>query len=287
MLAWSEGIDNGRQKTRNHGLWRHCRRRAIYWLLRSPSQTCHAKPKTQNQQAPDATSFFSRWWDAYRKQLGLKDFSPKSQDAVALQQIKERGAYLAIDRGDIRQATDRCSNIWASLPGAGYGQFEHKADSSLKIQRSGRNGQRDWCMSRVTAIISALVICIIVRLSWAVNHYRDNAITYKAQRDKMPENWSRERGNYWHADASAWCCCARCKIHEGVSWMLKLKMMLCVMMLPLVVVGCTSKQSVSQCVKPPRLGVDNAASILAVYRWTDYFTLRERLITMQKQLKEP
>ncbi|EFD7100491.1 lysis protein, partial [Escherichia coli] len=38
-------------------------------------------------------------------------------------------------------------------------------------------------MSRVTAIISALVICIIVCLSWA-NHYRDNAITYKAQRDK-------------------------------------------------------------------------------------------------------
>ena len=36
----------------------------------------------------------SRWWDAYRKQLGLKDFSPKSQDAVALQQIKERGALL-------------------------------------------------------------------------------------------------------------------------------------------------------------------------------------------------
>lgn len=39
-------------------------------------------------------------------------------------------------------------------------------------------------MSRVTAIISALVICIIVCLSWAVNHYRDNAITYKEQRDK-------------------------------------------------------------------------------------------------------
>ena len=40
-------------------------------------------------------------------------------------------------------------------------------------------------MGRVTAIISALVICIIdYCLSWAVNHYRDNAITYKAQRDK-------------------------------------------------------------------------------------------------------
>ena len=39
-------------------------------------------------------------------------------------------------------------------------------------------------MSRVTAIISALVICIIVCLPRAVNHYRDNAITHKAQRDK-------------------------------------------------------------------------------------------------------
>lgn len=39
-------------------------------------------------------------------------------------------------------------------------------------------------MSRVTVIISPLVFCIIVCLSLAVNHYRNNAITYKAQRDK-------------------------------------------------------------------------------------------------------
>ena len=53
-------------------------------------------------------------------------------------------------------------------------------------------------MSRVTAIISALVICIIVCLSWAVNHYRDNAITYKAQRDKKccQRTEAGERGNY-------------------------------------------------------------------------------------------
>ena len=89
-----------------------------------------------------------------------------------------------IDRGDIRQAIDRCSNIWASLPGAGYGQFEHKADSLIAKFKEAGGTVRDWCMSRVTAIISALVICIIVCLSWAVNHYRDNAITYKAQRDK-------------------------------------------------------------------------------------------------------
>ena len=48
-----------------------------------------------------------------------------------------------IDRGDIRQAIDRCSNIWASLLGAGYGQFEHKAGQpDCKIQRSGRTHER-------------------------------------------------------------------------------------------------------------------------------------------------
>ena len=44
MLAWSEGTDNGRQKPEIMVI---SSLRAIYWLLRSPSQTCHAKPKTQ------------------------------------------------------------------------------------------------------------------------------------------------------------------------------------------------------------------------------------------------
>ena len=124
MLAWSEGTDNGRQKTRNHGYDVIVGGELFTDYLRSPSQTCHAKPKTQiNRRRTLPASFLLV--DAYRKQLGLKDFSPKSQDAVALQQIKERGALPMIDRGDIRQAIDRCSNIWASLPGAGYGQFEH------------------------------------------------------------------------------------------------------------------------------------------------------------------
>ena len=89
-----------------------------------------------------------------------------------------------IDRGDIRQAIDRCSNIWASLPGAGYGQFEHKADSLIAKFKEAGGTVREIDVWADTAIISALVICIIVCLSWAVNQYRDNAITYKAQRDK-------------------------------------------------------------------------------------------------------
>lgn len=39
-------------------------------------------------------------------------------------------------------------------------------------------------MSRLTAIISAIVICLIVSLGWLASHYRDNAITFKEQRDK-------------------------------------------------------------------------------------------------------
>lgn len=39
-------------------------------------------------------------------------------------------------------------------------------------------------MSRLTAIICAFVICLLVSMAWTINHYRDNAITYKDQRDK-------------------------------------------------------------------------------------------------------
>lgn len=70
----------------------------------------------------------SRYWDAYRKQLKLVDFSPASQDAVALQQIRERGALGSIDAGRFDHAVQKCKNIWASLPGAGYGQHENDLD---------------------------------------------------------------------------------------------------------------------------------------------------------------
>ena len=104
---------------------------------------------------------------------------------MALQQIKGRGALPMIDRGDIRRAVDRCSNIWASLPGAVAGQFRHKADSLIAKFKARRNSpERLMYEQSHRDYLHALVICIIVCLSWAVNHYRDNAITYKAQRDK-------------------------------------------------------------------------------------------------------
>lgn len=43
-------------------------------------------------------------------------------------------------------------------------------------------------MGRLTAIICAVVICMLVSMAWAINRYRDNAITYKDQRDKATNN---------------------------------------------------------------------------------------------------
>ena len=43
-------------------------------------------------------------------------------------------------------------------------------------------------MSRLTAIICAVVICLMVSMAWAINHYRDNAINYKGQRDKATKS---------------------------------------------------------------------------------------------------
>ncbi|YBM02837.1 lysis protein [Escherichia coli] len=142
-------------------------------------------------------------------------------------------------------------------------------------------------MSRVAAIIYALVICIIVCLSWAVNHYRDNAIAYKEQRDKkvselkqaiatiadmqqrqrdvaaLDAKYSRELANAkaenetLRADVAA----GRRRLH--------------------IKAVCQSVREATTA-----SGVDNAASPrLADTAERDYFTLRERLVMMQAQLE--
>ena len=220
MLAWSEGIDNGRQKTRKSWLWRHCRRRAIYWLPDHPRKLVTLNPKLKSTGA-GRYQLLSRWWMPTAKQLTRRDLSPKSQDAVALQQrLRERRFYLWLIVVDIRQA-----------PTVGAISGLHcralvMVSSSIRLTAwiakfsSGRNGQRDWCMSRVTAIISALVICIIVCLSWAVNHYRDNAIAYKAQRDKNArelKRWTRYIDMQMASPRDVAALDAK-NTREGVSW---------------------------------------------------------------------
>ena len=93
MLAWSEGTDNGRQKTRNHGYDVIVGGELFTDYSDHPRKLVTLNPKLKSTGA-GRYQLLSVGGCAYRKQLGLKDFSPKSQDAVALQQIKERGAYL-------------------------------------------------------------------------------------------------------------------------------------------------------------------------------------------------
>ena len=169
----------------------HCGRK---WRLRTDysdhPRNLSLKPKTQINRR-GRYQLLSRWWDAYRKQLGLKDFSPKSQDAVALQQIKERGA-LPYDWSWWYPSGNRPLQQYLGFTARyfGYGQFEHKGwQPDCKIQRSGRNGQRDWSWAEsplsplwLSASSSAchglLIITVITPLPT------------KPSATKMPENWS-------------------------------------------------------------------------------------------------
>ena len=143
-------------------------------------------------------------------------------------------------------------------------------------------------MSRVTAIISALVICIIVCLSWAVNHYRDNAITYKAQRDKN----ARESG--WRTRQLLTCRCVSVDVaaldakytkeladakaendalrDDVAAGRRRLH-------IKAVCQSVRSYHTPPAWIMQPLTGSDTAER--------DYFTLRERLITMQNNWKEP
>jgi muramidase (phage lysozyme) len=81
--------------------------------------------KAMNSTAAGRYQILNRWWKAYKAQLDLPDFGHDSQDEVALQQIRECKALPDIDAGDLHTAVGKCRHIWASLPGAGYGQHEN------------------------------------------------------------------------------------------------------------------------------------------------------------------
>ena len=139
---------------------------------------------------------------------------------LALQQIKERGALPMIDRGDIRQAIDRCSNIWASLPGAGYGQFEHKADSLIAKFKEAGGTVREidvWAESPRLSPLSIylpsssachglLIITVITPLPT------------KPSATKMPRELKLANAAITDMQMRQRDVAALGEIHEGVSW---------------------------------------------------------------------
>lgn len=131
LLAWSEGTDNGRQPTRDAGYDVLVGGELFVGYADHPRRLIALPRLGIKSTAAGRYQLLSRYWDVYRAQLGLVDFSPPSQDRVALQQIRERRALDDIKAGRISVAIGKCRNIWASLPGAGYGQHEHKLDDLL------------------------------------------------------------------------------------------------------------------------------------------------------------
>ena len=89
-----------------------------------PSKVINSKGLTSN--ASGRYQFMLKDWKHYRQMLALLNFGPDAQDTWAIQLIRERAALPLIDGGMFALAVARCSNLWASLPGANYpGQPMH------------------------------------------------------------------------------------------------------------------------------------------------------------------
>jgi muramidase (phage lysozyme) len=136
MLAWSEGTDNGRQATKDRGYDVIVGGKLFTGYADHP-RVLVALPKLGiSSTAAGRYQLLRRYYDAYSKTLRLHDFSPLSQDLIALQQIRERRALPLIQAGKIAEAIAATRNIWASLPGAGYGQHEQGLDALLAVYRA-------------------------------------------------------------------------------------------------------------------------------------------------------
>jgi muramidase (phage lysozyme) len=58
----------------------------------------------------------------FAPKAGVADFSPESQDKVALKIIEQEGALADIQEGRFRQAVEKLGGRWASLPSSKYSQ---------------------------------------------------------------------------------------------------------------------------------------------------------------------
>lgn len=97
------------------------------------SKRINSKGLTSN--ASGRYQFMLKDYAHYRDLLKLPDFGPLSQDRWAIQLIRERRALPLIQSGRIAEAIAKVRNIWASLPGAGYGQPEKKLANLLDVYR--------------------------------------------------------------------------------------------------------------------------------------------------------
>lgn len=83
--------------------------------------------------AAGAYQFLNSTWQTLSKRLSLPDFSPLSQNKGAIELIRSKSALPDVLQGKITEAIYKCRKLWASLPGAGYGQNEKNIDNLLRF----------------------------------------------------------------------------------------------------------------------------------------------------------
>src|SRR5690606_28112342 len=64
-------------------------------------------------------------YDDIAPKLGITDFSPESQDKIALEIIRQEGALEDVQNGDFAKAINKLGGRWASLPSSKYSQPKH------------------------------------------------------------------------------------------------------------------------------------------------------------------
>ena len=85
--------------------------------------------------AAGAYQFLSSTWDETAKILGLRDFSPASQDLAAVARIVYRKALDDVLAGDMAAALPKLGKEWASMPGSPYGQPTISQQTALSTFR--------------------------------------------------------------------------------------------------------------------------------------------------------
>lgn len=78
--------------------------------------------KTNYTTAAGRYQFLKGTWDGLARQLGLNDFSPRSQDLGAIALLAQNGALPHVLKGDYQTAVKKSGGTWASLPSSKYAQ---------------------------------------------------------------------------------------------------------------------------------------------------------------------
>ncbi|MDA5341588.1 glycoside hydrolase family 24 protein [Stenotrophomonas maltophilia] len=136
MLAVSEGTDIASQRSRDRG-YDVIVGGQLFETYRDHPRVLVSLPRYGiKSSAAGRYQFLRSTWDDLRARLGLPDFGPVSQDRAAVALLKQCGAYELVRLGRFEAAVGAARRIWASLPGAGYGQKEHALETLRAAYRA-------------------------------------------------------------------------------------------------------------------------------------------------------